>query len=161
MKESSRRETVSHPSAVWITGVGTATPLGHTYADFADQLLAGRSGVCRVRRFDVSEHPSQIAGQLDEVPCPAGDDAEEFERLHRLEQLMRWCCMGALRDSGWWERRSGVRIGLALGVGAGWVGVWETDALAGGRRVWEPGMDTEAMRGRRRRGLGLSGRVGS
>ena len=31
--------------AVWITGVGTATPLGATYDRFADQLLAGHSGV--------------------------------------------------------------------------------------------------------------------
>ena len=36
---------------VWITGVGTATPLGHAYAGFADHLLAGRSGVRRVAGF--------------------------------------------------------------------------------------------------------------
>jgi 3-oxoacyl-[acyl-carrier-protein] synthase II len=148
---------VSHPSAVWITGVATATPLGNTYAEFADQLLAGRSGVTRVQGFDVSDHPSQIAGQLREVPCPAGADTEEFSRLHRLEQLMRWCCIGALRDSGWWERRSEVRIGLALGVGAEWLEVWETDALAGGRRVWQPERDVESMISRTRRVLGLSG----
>src|SRR5579884_3268244 len=149
--------TVSHPSAVWITGVGTATPLGNTYADFADHLLAGRSGVGRVHGFDVSEHPSQIAGQLREVPCPGGIDPEEFVRLHRLEQLMRWCCAGALRDSGWWDRREEVRIGLALGVGAEWLEVWETDALAGGRRVWQPEQDSESMIARTRRVLGLSG----
>ncbi len=148
---------VSHASAVWITGVGTATPLGHTYADFADQLLAGRSGIGRVQGFDVSEHPSQIAGQLRDVPCPDGVDPEEFAHLHRLEQLMRWCCVGALRDSGWWERRDEVRIGLALGVGAELLEVWETDALAGGRRVWEPQQDGEAMLARTRRVLGLTG----
>jgi 3-oxoacyl-[acyl-carrier-protein] synthase II len=148
---------VSHPSAVWITGVGTATPLGNTYADFADQLLAGRSGVGRVHGFDVSEHPSQIAGQLRAIPCPVGIDPEEFVRLHRLEQLMRWCCTGALRDSGWWDRREEVRIGLALGVGAEWLEVWETDALAGGRRVWQPEQDDESMIARTRRVLGLSG----
>jgi len=150
---------VSHPSAVWITGVGTATPLGNTYADFGNHLLAGRSGVDRVQRFDVSEHPSQIAGQLGEVPCPDEVDTEEFARLHRLEQLMRWCCMGALRDSGWWERRREVRIGLALGVGAEWLEVWEADALAGGRRVWQPELDVESMIGRTRRVLGLTGPV--
>ena len=148
---------MSHPSAVWITGVGTATPLGDTYAGFAGQLLAGRSGVRRVEGFDVSEHPSQIAGQLREVPCPTGTSPEEFARLHRLEQLMRWCCVEALRDAGWWERRQEVRIGLALGVGAEWLEVWETDALAGGRRVWEPQQDRESMIERTRRVLGLTG----
>jgi 3-oxoacyl-[acyl-carrier-protein] synthase II len=148
---------VKDPSAVWITGVGTATALGHTVPGFADQILAGRSGVRRVEGFDVAEHPSQIAGQLLEVPCPAGTRAEEFAGLHRLEQLMRWCCVGALRDSGWWDRRAEVRVGLALGVGAEWLEVWETDALAGGTRVWEPDRDTEAMIERTRRVLGLSG----
>jgi 3-oxoacyl-[acyl-carrier-protein] synthase II len=148
---------VSHAEGIWITGVGTATPLGNTYESFADHLLAGRSGIDRVRGFDVAEHPSQIAGQLHEVPCPSGIDPKEFGKLHRLEQLMRWCCTAALRDSGWWERRGEVRIGLVLGVGAEWLEYWESDALAGGRRVWQPDLDTESMIARTRRFLDLSG----
>jgi 3-oxoacyl-[acyl-carrier-protein] synthase II len=142
---------------VWITGVGTATPLGHTYAGVAEQLLAGRSGVGAVVGFDVSEHPSQIAGQVLEVPCPDGEDPEEFGRLHRLEQLMRWCCVWALRDSGWWERRHEVRVGVVLGMGAEWLELWETDALAGGRLIWQPERDRESMINRTCRALGLSG----
>ncbi len=157
MSLSGGEKNVKQANAVWITGVGTATPLGHTYAAFADQLLAGRSGVDRVQGFDVSEHPSQIAGQLREVPCPDGIDPAEFVRFHRLEQLMRWCCMGALRDAGWWERRSEVRIGVVLGVGAEWLEFWEADALAGGRRVYQPDQDTESMIARTCRALGLSG----
>ncbi len=144
-------------NAVWITGVGTATPLGHTYAAFADQLLAGQSGVDRVHGFDVSDHPSQIAGQLREVPCPSGIDPREFGRLHRLEQLMHWCCTAALKDADWWDRRSEVRIGVVLGVGAEWLEFWESDSLAGGRRVCQPERDTESMIARTRRVLGLSG----
>jgi len=148
---------VIHPSAVWITGVGTATPLGHTPSQFADRLLAGHSAVEHVQGFDVSEHPSQIAAQLREIPCPGEVDAEEFRTCHRLEQLMRWCCIQALRDSGWWEKRSEVRIGLALGVGAEWLEFWESDALSGGRRVWQPELDTESMIARTHRSLGLNG----
>ncbi len=48
---------VSRGSAVWITGVGAATPLGNTYAAIGDQFLAGRSCIRRVTGFDVSEHP--------------------------------------------------------------------------------------------------------
>jgi 3-oxoacyl-[acyl-carrier-protein] synthase II len=148
---------VKQAKAVWITGVGTATPLGQTYAAFADQVLAGRSGVERVHGFDVSEHPSQIAGQLRDVPCPHDFDPAAFGRLHRLEQLMLWCCTAALRDADWWQRRSEVRIGVVLGVGAEWLEFWEADALAGGRRVCQPEGDTESMIARTRRVLGLSG----
>jgi 3-oxoacyl-[acyl-carrier-protein] synthase II len=148
---------VSHRCPVWITGVGTATPLGHTYARFADGLLAGRSGVVRVQSFDVSEHPSQIAGQVPEVPCPPGEAPADFVRLHRLEQLLRWCATQALRDSGWWDHRSEVRLGIVLGFGAEWLEVWESDALAGGRRVWQPERDSESILERSRRALALSG----
>ena len=121
-------DVVTHETPVWITGVGAATPLGSDYATIADGLLAGRSGVRRVEGFDVSEHPSQIAGQFDRVPCPPGHDPAEFARLHRLEQLVLWCCHAALRDAGWWERRSDVRVGLVLGIGAEWLVLWEDDA---------------------------------
>src|SRR5262249_13080941 len=107
--------------------------------------------------FDVSEHPSQIAGQVLHVPCPEGEDPEEFGRLHRLEQLMRWCCVSALRDSGWWGRRHEARVGVVLGLGAEWLELWEADALGGGRRIWEPERDRESMIDRSCRALGLSG----
>ncbi len=78
---------MSHRSAAWITGVGTATPLGNSYTEFADNLMAGRSAVQRVTAFPVDDHPSQIAGRVAEVPLPPGQDAAEFAgRSHRLEQ---------------------------------------------------------------------------
>jgi 3-oxoacyl-[acyl-carrier-protein] synthase II len=148
---------VTHETPVWITGVGAATPLGSDYRAIADGLLAGRSGVRRVEGFDVSEHPSQIAGQLGRVPCPPGHDPAEFAGLHRLEQLVLWCCDSALRDAGWWERRGEVRVGLVLGIGAEWLVLWEDDALRGGTRVYDPAQDSESIVGIARRKLGLSG----
>src|SRR5438552_10304659 len=110
----SGEQTVSHESAVWITGVGTATPLGNSYLELAENLLAGRSGVRPIQGFDVSDHPSQIGSQIDQIPCPPGWGVEEFGRLPRLEQLALWCCINALHDSGWWDRRQEVRVGLVL-----------------------------------------------
>jgi 3-oxoacyl-[acyl-carrier-protein] synthase II len=148
---------VNPPSPAWITGVGTATPLGHSYDQFADGLLAGRSGVARVADFPIHDHPSQVAGQVTTVPCPPGYDPIAFARMHRLEQLVHWCCVSALRDAGWWERRRELRIGLALGVGAEWHELWETDALAGGSMLWDARGDEESILRRALRTLGLSG----
>src|SRR5271166_5172407 len=102
---------VSRRDPVWITGVGAVTPLGHSFACITDQVLAGRSGVGTVTGFDVSEHPSQIAAQIDGIPCPPGWSPQAFGQLHRLEQLILSCCSAALRDADWFERRQEVRIG--------------------------------------------------
>jgi 3-oxoacyl-[acyl-carrier-protein] synthase II len=148
---------VSHRKRVWITGVGTATPLGCSYGAVADGLLAGRSGVDHVTSFNVADHPSQIAGQVSSIPCPPGEDPESFSRLTRMEQLLQWCCQTALRESGWWERRAEVRVGMVLGVGAEWLSLWEADSYQGGNRIYEPERDTESLVSRASRWLGLSG----
>jgi 3-oxoacyl-[acyl-carrier-protein] synthase II len=148
---------VSHGSEVWITGVGTATPLGHSYREVADNLLAGRSGVRQVRGFDVSEHPSQIGAQIADVPLPSDWDAAAFARLHRLEQLSLWCCSAALRDAGWWDRRRETRVGAVLGVGAELLILWEADFLQGGRRIQRPAEDQESLIAALPRRLGISG----
>ena len=150
---------MSQRQAVWITGVGAATPLGNTYADIAKRFLAGQSGIRAIDSFDVSEHPSQIAGLIDAIPCPPGLPTEEFVRMPALERLVNWCAVAALQDAGWWERRRDVRIGMILGMGSEWQVLWEADALQGGRRVYEPERDTTSLVERTRRQLGLSGPV--
>src|SRR5262245_46558774 len=115
VKGLERRTDVSDVPAVWITGVGAATPLGNSYGSIADNLLEGHSGVRIVTGFNAAEHPSQIAGQMTSVPCPQDWQAEEFNQRNRLEQLILWCCTSALRDSGWWDRRSEIRLGIVLG----------------------------------------------
>ncbi|HXG13494.1 MAG TPA: beta-ketoacyl-[acyl-carrier-protein] synthase family protein [Gemmataceae bacterium] len=143
--------------AVWITGVGTATPLGNSYAAVADGLLAGRSGVRRLTRIDVSAYPCQIAGQVDVIPVPPSWDAAEFARLSRFDQLLLWCSVQALRDAGWWDRRSEVRVGMVLGLGAEWLLFWEEDQLHGGNRVYRPELDRQSLVQRVHARLGLAG----
>jgi 3-oxoacyl-[acyl-carrier-protein] synthase II len=145
----------------WITGVGTATPLGLHFPEFADRVLAGASGIDRVAGFDVSEHPSQIAGQLPLLPTPPGLDAAEFASRPRVERVLLWSAVAALRDAGLWERRHELRIGMAVGLGGEWLLRWESDGLAGGDLVYHPQRDAESILHRACRTLGLSGPVAS
>jgi 3-oxoacyl-[acyl-carrier-protein] synthase II len=135
--------SASKPDRTWITGVGTASPLGMNYAELAENLLDGRSGITRVERFNAADHPSKIAGQLGEVRCPPGLDAEPFAKLHRLEQLALWCCVTALQDADCWDRRQEMRVGVVMGLGAEWLSIWEEDHFAGGTKVHRP--DNEAL----------------
>jgi 3-oxoacyl-[acyl-carrier-protein] synthase II len=49
---------------VVVTGYGVISPVGLTAADFWASLLAGRSGVATISRFDASHLPAQIAGEV-------------------------------------------------------------------------------------------------
>jgi 3-oxoacyl-[acyl-carrier-protein] synthase II len=148
---------VSATLETWITGVGAATPLGHSYRSIADHLLAGRSGVNAISGFDVSQHPSRIGAQIAKVPCPEGFEESTFSSLPRLEQLSLWCCCAALRDAGWWDRRGDIRLGLVLGIGAEWLVRWEADALAGGRSVYHPELEGESVVPRTCKALQIKG----
>jgi 3-oxoacyl-[acyl-carrier-protein] synthase II len=130
---------------VWITGVGTCTPLGDSYQQFADNLLAGKCGIGRVEGFPIDEHPSQVAGQVARVPCPPEADPERFAGLHRLEQLVWWCCSAALRNAGLWERRRSLRVGLALGMGAEWLLLWEAVGLQHSPGTWQPAVGDTSL----------------
>jgi 3-oxoacyl-[acyl-carrier-protein] synthase II len=142
---------------IWITGVGAITSLGATYRTIADNLLAGHSGVTSVLGFDVSQHPSQIAAQVEEVPCPPCFLPEDFVKLQRLEQIALWCCSEALVDSGWPGQLEGKRVGIVLGVGSEWLSVWDGDFRRGGRRLYSPQTQAEPMVNGLQRRLGLEG----
>ena len=143
--------------AVWITGIGTCTPLGTSYAEVARNLMEGRSGIGRVTTFPVQDHPSQIAGQVIEVPLPPEADPVAFRALFRLEQVMHWCVRQALDDAGLWAERKSLRIGLALGVGAECMLGWEADGLACQVEGWCPPTWEKTVVERTRLAMGLNG----
>jgi 3-oxoacyl-[acyl-carrier-protein] synthase II len=146
---------------IWITGVGAFSTLGSNYAQIAEALLSGVSGVRRITQFPVADHPAQIAGMLDDIPCPTGWSAADFTVLSRVDQLALWCCTGALQDGGWWPRRSETRIGLVLGNAAEWTTPWETDFLQGGTQIFQPQNQLEPLTQRTCRRLGVSGPAAS
>jgi 3-oxoacyl-[acyl-carrier-protein] synthase II len=143
--------------AVWITGVGTANPLGTTFEAAAENLLAGRSGISRVTEFAIPEHLPHIAGRIGVIPTPPFWDPKEFCRLDRWQQVLLWCCGQALISAGWWERRSEVRVGLVLGLGAEWLLAWSEDQERGGNRIHDPEQDRESLVEVVQRRLGLTG----
>jgi deoxyribose-phosphate aldolase len=51
---------------VWITGIGLVTPIGTGRDAFWAGVLAGRSAVRRIDRFDPAQFCSQVAAQIDD-----------------------------------------------------------------------------------------------
>ncbi len=142
---------------ICITGIGAATPLGNSVDAVAANLLNGTSGVRKASAFPVQDHPSQIAAEVQQLPCPEGFQEPNFSRLPRTEQLIHFCAVEALRAAGWWERRREVRIGIVLGTAAEWHANWEMDFLAGGNNILQPLSQVESVVHRTRRALELTG----
>src|SRR4051812_47003354 len=91
---------------IWITGVGTANPLGNDYPAVARNLLAGKSGVRPITDLKLDEQACKIAGQFGALSAPTGWDSREFAQLAKLHQLILWCTTGALQDAGYWSERA-------------------------------------------------------
>ena len=142
---------------IGITGVGAVTPLGNTYEQIAERLLAGTSGVRRIGEFEVADHPSQIGAAVAELPCPAGWEPSDFAGLAKLDQAALWCCARALQDAGWWAHRDSMRIGIVLGTAAEWSTYWERDHLARGTQIYRPQAHLQPLVERTSARLRLSG----
>ena len=49
---------------VVVTGLGAVTPLGNDVDTYFNALLAGKSGVGPITRWDASQHSTHIAGMV-------------------------------------------------------------------------------------------------
>jgi 3-oxoacyl-[acyl-carrier-protein] synthase II len=72
---------------VVITGIGAVTPVGHGHDGLWHGVLANRSAVKTIDRFDPSPFPSRIAAQIDDFVAADHLDAKRARRLDRFSQL--------------------------------------------------------------------------
>jgi 3-oxoacyl-[acyl-carrier-protein] synthase II len=105
---------------VAITGMGTVNPLGNNVQDFWRRAKAGENGITRITRFDPSQHPSQVAGELKEFNAADFFDAKEARRMDRFTIYAVAAASQAYRDADMKEgnfdpERTGVILGNGIG----------------------------------------------
>lgn len=103
-----------------ITGIGALTPVGLSAPETWAGLLAGRSGVGPVTRFDASNYPVRIAAEVSGFDPLAFMSRKQARRTARFAQLAIGAAQEALLDArldvGPDNRdRVGVTIATALG----------------------------------------------
>jgi 3-oxoacyl-[acyl-carrier-protein] synthase II len=108
---------------VVITGMGVVSPNGIGKETFCLAILAGKSGVKRITRFDPSGLPVRIAGEIPEFDELAWVDARERKHVSRVVPLAVAASNEAIQDAGldpaamsMDEKRE---IGVILGTGGG------------------------------------------
>ena len=109
---------------VAVTGIGAVTPVGQGADGLWAGVLANRSAVRAIDRFDASAFPSRVAAQVDDFEAADHLDARRARRLDRFSQLAVASARMAAEHAGWTSTpastpvsrdRTGVWIGSALG----------------------------------------------
>lgn len=83
-----------------VTGLGTVTALGESVDEFWRNVVAGKSGVSRIERVDVSDIMTKIGAEIKDFDITDHMSKREGRRLDRTSQLF-WVATGqALDDAG-------------------------------------------------------------
>jgi len=125
---------------VVVTGLGIISPVGNTVPQAWDAVLAGRSGITRVTRFDPSRLASQIAGEVKDFDVSKYLSPKEARRMDRFIHFGMAAGLQAWQDSGnEVVPASAERFGINFGSGMGGLPLIEEmhDALkkSGPRRI--------------------------
>jgi 3-oxoacyl-[acyl-carrier-protein] synthase II len=106
---------------VVITGLGPITPIGAGKEEFWDSLVAGKSGVDLVTRFDTSECKTKIAAEIKDFdPQDYGITPKEAKRMDLFTQYGVAAASLAVEDSGLnLGEKHNDRVGTIIGTGIG------------------------------------------
>lgn len=106
-----------------ITGMGVVSPNGIGNAAFCQAVLAGKSGVKKITRFDASDLPVRIAGEIQDFNELDWIEARERKHVSRAVPLAVAASTEALKDAGIDPGKLSLdqqrEIGVVLGSGGG------------------------------------------
>ncbi|HQU06590.1 MAG: beta-ketoacyl-[acyl-carrier-protein] synthase II [Ferrovum sp. 34-44-207] len=127
---------------VVVTGLGIVSPVGNTVTESWGNLTAGRSGIQTISKFDASQMPCQIAGEVRGLDVNHYLNPKEVRRMDTFIHFGLIAAMQAIEDAGLSAHpvdaeRQGVCIGSGIG-GLPMITDTHTAYLEGGVRRISP-----------------------
>ena len=109
---------------VVVTGLGCISPVGNTVQDAWSNLLAGRSGISRITRFDASAFNCQIAGEVKGFELEKYISSKEARTMDTFIHYGLAAAQQAVEDAGLSTGEAlspelAERIGCVIGSGIG------------------------------------------
>ncbi|MBR0565716.1 beta-ketoacyl-ACP synthase II [Azoarcus sp. L1K30] len=127
---------------VVVTGLGLVSPVGNTVPEAWENLIAGKSGIGPITRFDASTFSARIAGEVKNFEVTDYLSAKEARRMDVFIHYGMAAGIQAIRDSGIEVTEANAeRIGVNIGSGIGGLPMIENthvDFVAGGPRKISP-----------------------
>lgn len=123
---------------VAVTGVGLLSPLGIGTKENWEALLAGRSGIGPITRFDASQYPSRIAGEVKGFDPANYIAKKEIKKMDLFIHYGLAAAQFAIEDSGLRiTPENAERVAVVIGSGIGGLPLIENQH----KKVWEGGPD--------------------
>ena len=127
---------------VVVTGLGAVSPVGNSVSETWSGIVAGRSGIGVITRFDAAAFKSRIAGEVKDFDASVYLSPKEARRMDIFIHYGMAAGIQALRDSGLnVTPENAERIGVNIGSGIGGLPMIEeshSEFLAGGPRKISP-----------------------
>jgi 3-oxoacyl-[acyl-carrier-protein] synthase II len=127
---------------VVITGLGIISPVGNSIDEAWANIVAGRSGITRITRFDPAPFASHVAGEVKNFDAAQYLNGKDVRRMDTFIQYGMVAGIQAVQDSGIEVTEANAeRIGINIGSGIGGLPLIEDthDALReGGPRKISP-----------------------
>jgi len=127
---------------VVITGLGIVSPVGNSIPEAWDSIVNGRSGITEVTRFDTSDFPVKIGGEVKGFNVGDYLSPKEARRMDTFIHYGLAAGIQAVRDAGIESPGENAdRFGVNIGSGIGGLPMIESthdDYLRGGPRKISP-----------------------
>lgn len=127
---------------VVVTGLGLVSPVGNSVPDAWENIIAGKSGIAPITRFDASALSVRIAGEVKGFDVTTYLSTKEARRMDTFIHYGMAAGIQAVRDSGLEiTDANSDRIGVNIGSGIGGLPMIEethNDYLNGGPRKISP-----------------------
>ncbi|MEK6618511.1 MAG: beta-ketoacyl-ACP synthase II [Nitrospirota bacterium] len=105
---------------VVVTGMGLVTPLGTGLEKTWKALCAGKSGIGRITRFDPTDYPCQIAGEVPDFDPAAFIEKKEIKKMDTFIHYAVGASQMAVDDAGLKvTEENAERVGVYIGAGIG------------------------------------------
>jgi len=111
---------MSERTKVVVTGLGVVAPNGMGVANFWKANKEGRSGLRTIQTFDLEEHDTKVAGEIDSFDPVAELGPTNAKRMDRFAQFGVVAAREALKDAGIKDspailEAAGIFVGSGLG----------------------------------------------
>jgi 3-oxoacyl-[acyl-carrier-protein] synthase II len=105
---------------VVITGLGCVSPIGNTVTESWDALLAGKSGIANITRFDTTSFSTRFAGEVKNFNVEDYMPAKEARHMDTFIHYGMAAGIQAMQDCGLTvTEENAERIGVIVGSGIG------------------------------------------